>query len=289
MKRKLIPMLAGLILLCGAWFPASAQEFSERVSREFTVSNAASTVLAIYNLNGPIEVQGYAGDKVVVDIDKVISADDSKDLELGKKEFKLGFDQHGDSIVIYIAEPFDTRPHDWREYRGHEDPDYQFKLSFTVKVPYALNLHVSTVNEGDVSIADVAGRLNVSNVNGPITIKNAKGPTRANTVNGDLKVNYLETPADSSQYYTLNGRLEVVYPANMSAVCQFKSMNGSFYTDFPDIEVLPPIVTRTEQKNGRSVRYKLITAKQVKIGNGGNGKVFKFETLNGDIYVRKQS
>ena len=75
----------------------------------------------------------------------------------------------------------------------------------------------------------------------------------------------------------------------MSAVCQFKSLNGSFYTDFPDVEVLPPMVTRTQQKTGNGVKYRLISAKQVKIGNGGDGKLFKFETLNGDIYVRKQS
>jgi hypothetical protein len=291
MKRKFIPMLAGLAVLCVTSSRALAQEFRERISKEFPVSNAGSEVLTIYNINGPIEVQGYAGDKVVVDIDKVISASDSKDLDIGKQEFKLGFDQHGDSIIIYIAEPIDSRPHEWRDYWRHEDHDYEFQLSFTVKVPYATNLHVSTVNNGDINIADVSGQLGAYNVNGPITIKNAKGTTKAHTVNGDLKINYLETPSASSDYYTLNGKLEVFYPSTMSAVCQFKSMNGSFYTDFPDVEVLPPMVTRTQQKTGNGVKYRLISAKQVKIGigNGGDGKLFKFETLNGDIYVRKQS
>jgi DUF4097 and DUF4098 domain-containing protein YvlB len=152
-----------------------------------------------------------------------------------------------------------------------------------------MNLHVSTVNNGDISIADVGGMLNVNNVNGPITIRNAKGTTKARTINGDLKVNYLETPAASSDYYTLNGRLEVTYPANMSAVCQFKSMNGSFFTDFPDVEVMAPLVVESQQRNGGSIKYKLSTAKRVKIGTGGDDKIFKFETLNGDIYVKKQS
>jgi hypothetical protein len=121
-------MLAGLTLLFLTSSPARAQEFRERISKEFPVQNAKAAVLAIYNVNGPIEVQGYAGDKVVVDIDKVISASDNQDLELGKREFKLGFEQRGDSIIVYIAEPFDSRPHEWRDREQREDHDYDFKL-----------------------------------------------------------------------------------------------------------------------------------------------------------------
>jgi hypothetical protein len=288
MKRLSIPLFAGAALLCCIGIGARAQEFKEHISKEFAVSRPAEGVLAIYNLNGPVRVEGYAGDKVVVEIDKVLSSDDSKDLETGKNEFKLGFDQKNDSIIVYIAEPFDTRPHTWRKEEGlHHELGYDFQLSFVVKVPYSFNLHVSTVNRGDVIVKDVAGGLNINNVNGPITIRNAKGATRARTINGDLTVNYLDTPPAASDYYTLNGTLTVTYPAGMSAICQFKSMNGAFFTDFPDVEVLPAQVIKQQEKTGEGVVYKLNIAKQVKIGSGG--KLFKFETMNGDIYIKKQS
>jgi hypothetical protein len=286
MKRRFPPFLTGLVLLC--FSGANAQEFREHIEKEFTLSPAAAGRLAVYNINGPIKVEGYAGDKVVIGIDKLITADDSDRLAQGKAEFRLGFEQHGDSILVYIAEPFDSRPHKWGHYEGERNIEYDYQLSFTIRVPYAMNVLVSTVNHGDIIVQDVAGALNVDNVNGPITIKNAKGTTRAHTINGDLTVNYRELPPMASDYYTLNGTLSVTYPANLSAICQFKSMNGSFYTDFPDVEILPARVTKNEEPGGGGgVRYKLNISKQVKIGDGG--KLFKFETMNGDIYIKKQS
>lgn len=279
------PFLTGLALLC--LNGTRAQEYREHIQKEFPVTAAATGHLVIYNLNGPIKVEGYAGDKVIIGIDKVISADDSDRLALGKGEFKLGFDQHGDSITAYIAEPIDTRPHKGNHWDNDRNIEYDFQLSFTVRVPYALNVKVATVNRGDVVVQDVAGALDVNNVNGPITIRNAKGETRAHTINGDLTVNYLDMPPVGSDYYTLNGTLSVTYPAGMSGICQFKSMNGSFYTDFPNVEILPAQVTKNEEQTGRGVMYKLNVAKRIKIGNGG--KLFKFETMNGDIYIKKQS
>jgi hypothetical protein len=287
MKRVFSPLLCGLALLCCAG--VKAQEFKEHISKEFAVSKAASGVLAIYNLNGPVKVEVYSGDKVIVEIDELITADDYTDLQAGKDECKMGIDQRTDSIMFYIAEPYDTRPHRrWRDDGWNtRRPEYDFQLSFTVKVPYAMSVIASTVNRGDIIVQDVAGTLDLNNVNGPITIRNAKGATKVRTINGDVTVNYLDVPQAASDYYTLNGQLSVTYPASMSAICQFKSMNGSFYTDFSDVVILPAQVEKNRQHTGDGVMYKLNVAKQVKIGSGG--QLFKFETMNGDIYVKKQS
>jgi hypothetical protein len=284
MKKFITPLLTGLVLLC--LNVANAQEFKEHIDKEFPVTAPATGHLVIYNLNGPIKVEGYAGDKVIVGIDKVITADDPDRLAMGKAELRLGFDQHGDSITVYIAEPVDTRPHKWDRWDGGDrNIEYDFQLSFVVRVPYAMALHVSTVNRGDIVVQDITGPLDVDNVNGPITIKNAKGATRAHTINGDLSVNYLDIPPMGSDYYTLNGTLSVTYPASMSGIFQFKSMNGSFYTDFPNVEILPAQVTKNEEQTGKGTMYRLNVAKRIKIGNGG--KLFKFETMNGDIYIKK--
>ena len=288
MKRKFIPLLAGLVILCAARPAANAQEFKEHIKKEFPVQKAAGTVLAIYDLEGSVNVEGYAGDKVVLEIDKVISAKTTELVETGKKEFKLEFEQKSDSIIVYIAEPYDTRPHsDRQRYNNDRHIEYRCQLQFTVKVPYDISLDIRTVNNGSLSIQNVNGSLKAHNVNGGIAIKNAKGATEARTINGGVTVNYLSVPTDSSSYYTLNGTLEVTYPAALSANIQFKSMNGAFYTDFENTEPLPLFVVKNVENAGKGTMYRLDVARRIKFGNGGT--VLKFETMNGNIYVKKQS
>jgi hypothetical protein len=286
MKRKIIPFLAGMVTLCAVRPAATAQEFKEHIKKEFPVQKAAATVLAIYDLEGSIDVEGYAGDKVILEIDKVISAKSEAQLDSGKREFRLEFEQKSDSIIVYIAEPYDTRPHmnRWDERRRI---DYRCKLEFKVRVPYDMSLDIRTVNNGSLTIRDVGGSLKAHNVNGPVTIKNAKGATDARTINGGVTINYLSVPPDSSSYYTLNGTLEVTYPASLSADIQFKSMNGGFYTDFADTEPLPVYVVKNVESSGKGTLYRLDVARRIKFGNGG--RVLKFETMNGNIYVKKQS
>jgi hypothetical protein len=292
MNKMIIPLLGGLGLVCVCPSPVKAQklEFSQHQTREFALPNATGGVLALYNLEGFVHVEGYAGQKVVIDLDEVISADDSATLEQGKKEVRVAFDQSADSIIVYTAEPYDTRPHrrdHWTYSDDRNEIEYRFSLSYTVKVPFGMNLIVSTVNNGDVDVQDVTGSLKVNNVNGPISIKNAKGITNARTINGNLTVSYTSAPPDGSKYYTLNGALTVTYPSDLSADLQFKSMNGRFYTDFPQIEILPVQVTKNTEPRGGGTLYKLDIDKRIRIGNGG--KLFRFETMNGNIYIKKQS
>jgi hypothetical protein len=283
MKRILIPVLTGAGL-CFAQMAAHAQEFKQHISKEFTQQKGA---VAIYNLNGSVKVEGYAGDKVMIEIDETITAPDQETLDQGKREFKLAFDQKQDSVISYTSAPYDTRPHrNWNNWNDRRRIEYQVKLEYTVKVPMQSDLYASTVNNGHVIVKDVHGALKVHNVNGSITIVNAKGTTEAHTVNGPVTVNYLSIPPDVSSYYTVNGEMNITYPANLAADLSFKSMNGQFYTDFQDAEVLPSRIVKTQNKEGAGTTYKLSQISDVRIGAGG--KIFKFETLNGNIYIKKQ-
>lgn len=288
MKKLIVTLLMGWGIIC-AMPKVNAMEFKEHISKEFALpGGAASSTLFIYNISGFIKVEGYSGDKVLLEMDKTISADDEKTLEQGKKEFRLAFDQNSDTIMAYIAEPYDSRPHrNWKYNDDRRDIDYNYNVDFTVKVPYSMNLHISTVNDGIITVNNVSGILHVNNVNEEISIKNAKGTTYAHTVNGDVSVNYLDNPAGESSYYTINGDIRISYQPNLSADLQFKSMHGDFYTDFPEIELLPASVTKVQERKGNGTVYKLNTKTAVRFGKGG--KVFKFETLNGDVYIKKQS
>jgi len=282
MKKLLIPVLAGAGL-CFAQFSASAQEYKQHISKQFTLQ---SGVVAIYNVYGSINVEGYSGDKVIMEIDETISGRDQQIVDQGKNEVKLAFDQKPDSVIAYIAKPYNSKPH----HSWHDGDDtevkYKIKLEFTVKVPFNTNLRVSTINDGHITVKDVYGTLNINNINGPIDIVNAKGTTDAHTINGAVTANYLKVPAEASSYKTINGEVKVTYPAGLSADMEFKSMNGQFYTDFPNAEVMPSKVITTQSKNSKGTTFKLSKNSDVRIGSGG--KLFRFETLNGDIYIKKQ-
>ena len=197
MKKAIVTLLMGLGIICTVP-KANAREFKEHMSKEFTLSgDAAENTLFIYNITGFIKVEGYAGNKVLLEMDKTITADDSKTLETGKKEFRLAFDERTDTIMAYIAEPYDSRPHiHWQYNDDHREIDYNYNVDFTVKVPFGINLHISTVNDGVISVNNVSGILYINNVNEEISVKNAKGTTFAHTVNGDVSVNYLNNPPE---------------------------------------------------------------------------------------------
>jgi hypothetical protein len=287
MKAKvLIPFLAGCGL-CLAQITARAQSFKTHVSKQFTLQQpAGASVLAIYNVFGSIKVEGYNGDKVTMEIEETISADNAGDLEIGKKEFKLDFSQSKDTIMAFIAAPYDSRPHvNWKHNDDDRHINYKVDLEFVVKVPNNINLRVATVNNGDIDIKDVYGTLKVNNINGAIAIANAKGTSDIKTINGAVTVNYLSVPPDACSYYTINGTVKITYPHNLAADLQFKSMNGGFYTDFDNAEILPATVVKTLDKKANGTVYKLNKNTRVRVGAGG--KLFKFETLNGNIYIKK--
>lgn len=287
MKLKFtIILLWGLGILCQGYL--YGKDFTEHISREFTLQKSApGTTLFIYNISGFIRIEGTQGNKVLLEAEKTVSADNDGDLETGKKEFRVGFAQGSDSIVVYISSPFDSRPNRGRHNYGDDEPGYDFNLDFTVKVPAGINLHISTVNNGIIEVNNVEGILHVNNVNDAITIKNAKSKTRAHTVNGDVIVTYVANPPDESSYQTINGDIRISYLNGLSADMTFKTMNGEFYTDFPEAQLLPASAAKTQEKKGGRAVYKLNNTTTVRFGKGG--KVFSFETLNGDVYIKKQS
>jgi hypothetical protein len=292
MKKMIVALYMGLGIICTvskAEVRGSDREFKEHISKEFTLTGTATdATLFIYNISGFIKVEGYQGNKVTLEMDKTITADDDKNLEIGKKEFRLSFSQEKDSIIAYISSPYDSRPkRRWQFNDDRNDIDYNYNVDFTVKVPAGMNLHISTVNDGIITINNVGGTLHVNNVNEQIEIKNARGTTYAHTVNGNVSVSYLNNPPEASSYYTINGDINVNYQSDLSADLQFKSMNGDFYTDFPTAQLLPAEVTKEKEKRGDAYVFKLNTSTAVRFGKGG--KTFKFETLNGNVYIKKQS
>ena len=293
MKTPAKPLLILAILwLSSGTLRAQSQQAKEQITKAFTIAGTTDKqVLALYNVFGSVAVRGYAGNKVLLEVTKTITAPDGKLLETGRKEVQLGFIQHHDSLIVYTAAPYDSRPHNEQWYRHNSqnqpEPRYRYTLDYTLKVPSQLNLHVSTVNGGKVTIEDVAGVLHAFNVNGAIAIRNAQGATEATTVNGNVDVTYARSPGGPSSYKTINGQITATYPADIAADVHFKSFHGELFTDFPKVEMLPAQTVQNRQTEGGGTRYKITKATAVRLGKGGPD--LRFETLNGNVTIKQQA
>lgn len=284
MKMKLICLLLAFFRQL-----AVAQEDKENIVKEFTFPNPSnSNVLYIENINGSIAVEGYNGNKILVEIEKTLKANSQEDLEKARKEVKLGIQQSGDSLTLYIDNPYVYRRRDGRiryDFNNDWNQDYNYVFNYKVKVPQQTTLAVFTVNKGDITVANTKGRIQASNINGSITLQQITGETKAHTINGDIKATYVTTPPKSSNYKTLNGDIEVSYPESLSADLKFKTTNGEAYTDFAIAENLPVKVEKTSDGKARGTTYKLEGNSGVRIGKGG--PEHNFEVFNGDITVKK--
>lgn len=297
-RPSILRSLSPLLLLLFSLFNtvgAQAQDLESKTQtrREFTLAGGVGNgTLALYNLFGSVRVQGYAGRQVVVEITKTITAPDARTLAAGQQQAQPGFAQHGDSLTVYLAAPYDSRPRrrdDGRNRPGRDeekDIAYGYRFDFVVKVPYAMAVHASTVNNGAVEVQDVSGPLRVFNVNGAIRLTNARGTTEARTVNGNVEATYAAAPPGASSYHTINGQIRVRYPASLAADLHFKSMHGELFTDFPNAEILPAQVTKNRENQGDGTVYRLSKDTAVRLGRGG--PALRFETLNGDVTITKQ-
>lgn len=273
------------------WLPscslqAQDRQATDKINREFTLSSpAAASTFALYNVMGSVTVQGYNGTTVVVEATRTVTADDAQQLAQGQKEVQLGFQQQGDSVVVYQQGPFDSRPHhhsDWHK----NDHSYHYNFDFTVKVPRAMKVVVSTINGGEVRVDNVDGQLQAFNINGDVLIKQAREVTKAHTINGKVEVSVTAVPTAAASFHTINGDIVVSYPAATSANLHFKSMHGELYTDFPETAALPARVTQNQQREGNGTKYKLNKDTAIRLGKGGPD--IRLETLNGDATIKQQ-
>jgi hypothetical protein len=282
MKNLFMPLLAIMVFSCTN-LPAQDLKFKETISKEFSVSPNSS--LAVYNVFGDIKVEGYDGNKVIIEIEKTIAADTKARMQEAKNEFKLGFDQNGDELTLYTAAPYDSRPDRHTNNNENDGNHYTVTLNYMLKVPHGMKLHVSTINDGDVEVSDVDGIIEAFNVNGEVTLRNVKNLRNVHTVNGDINAIYNALPPDSAEYQTLNGDLRITFPANLQADCNLKTQNGDIYTDFENVENLPAEVKKiVKVKNGQTT-HELKKGNAIRIGEGG--KNLRFETFNGNIYIKK--
>lgn len=267
---------------------AQKKTFNNIIKKELSYPDTdGGQMLEVQNLNGSILVEGYDGNRVLLEVEKIITASSNTDLELGKKEIGVKVLQEGSKLIVYPDSPhmhYKDGRFTSRNCERWEESPYDHTLNFKVKMPKSSKLKVGAINNGEVFVKNTKGEyIEAHNINGGIELMNITGQTKVHCINGKVDISYADNPTVASTYYSLNGDINITYQRDLSADIAFKSMNGELFTDF---DIARQFARTTKDQTGeKNVKYKYESRPVIQIGKGGLS--FDFETLNGDVIIKK--
>ncbi len=159
-------------------------------------------------------------------------------------------------------------------------------IDLTVRVPRNIDLELSTVNNGTITVRGTRGLHALENVNGEITATDISGTLLAETVNGDIDARMntvnMENPMSLG---SVNGALTLGLPDGFSGIVNVDSQSNEIFSDF-EMTLLPtePEIKRSEGK--KSFKISLNRSIRARIGDG-SGPEIRMETLHGKVSVLK--
>lgn len=274
----------------------SAQTSEETIKRTLTFEKKdQQNTLMIFNVNGSIRVEGYAGDQIQIEVRKKITGKSEARVAKGKSEIDLGVIDRADTLILYLKgvgnrfgkenKNYGMQMAGWGYNWEGDDVDklYDYTTNFIVKVPYVINLHISTINQGDISVHHTQGSLEARNINGGIHLTDIAGTTTAMTINGGVDLEYTANPPGDSKYYSLNGNINAMFKSGLNAQLTFKSFQGDLYSSIDGIT--PMAVSLEKTKRGEGIQYK-VNGNRYRVGAGG--PLLNFETFNGNVYLKEK-
>jgi len=270
--------IAVLAMMSGLAFAGELEE-RDLLERTFSLAGVAQPLVTIDNINGSIDIEGYAGDEVRLRVEKTIFAKDEQKLAAAKRDVSLEIEQGETGLALWVKTPYRPALGEWRD---GGDSGYRVQYRFVAQIPQRSRLNLKTVNHGDVAATDVHGNFEVRNVNGEITLAGLRGSGDATTVNGAVRALFDAYPESGCAFKTVNGDLEVRFPRNLAADIRCKTFNGEVFSDFE--ATLLPAAPPKKVKKGRGARYETDPFTSYRIGGGG--ALLSFDTLNGDILIR---
>lgn len=282
MKTAAIVVL-GAAATTAAVYLGAAQREETRVSRTLRFNGGVERMVDLRTITGSIQVTGYDGSDVQVDVRRTIEADNDAARRAAEQEVTIDFEDGGSRVAAVVHDSStvcgerDGWNRDWRRRR------YQVRFDLTARVPRDARLRLCTINGGAIHVDGTSGDFDVSNVNGAITMTGVRGSGSATTVNGRVETTFLESPRAASLFKTVNGDVDLTFPSSLAAEFSLKTMRGDLLTDF-DVELLPQRLAAAERRNDGYV-YRSNGSTRVRIGRGG--PEIALETLNGDVRIRR--
>jgi hypothetical protein len=236
-------------------------------------------VVVVKNIVGGVRVTGHDADRVEMRATETVRGDLQADIERARAELGLRTESEPGRVAFRVRPLNDDSD---CNCRGRGWDSYSVEYDIEVRVPRGAALEVGTVNDGDVTVEDVDGEFELRNVNGAVRLVRAGGSGTVQTVNGNVDATFARAPQASTSFRTVNGELDVTFPEDLSAELAFRTMQGDVFTDFEVVSLSdPPAVQRDRG------RFRMSTNRSSAFRVGAGGERHSFNTLNGDIFVRK--
>jgi hypothetical protein len=267
---------AALLALAGV---ARADVVETReIADTIPVSASEPLVVVVKNIVGAVRVTGHDADRVEMRATETVRGDLQADIERARAELGLRTESEPGRVAFRVRPLRDDSD---CTCRGRWD-GYSVAYDIEIRVPRSAALDVATVNDGDVTVEDVNGEFELRNVNGAVRLVRAGGSGTVQTVNGDVDATFARAPQESTSFRTVNGELDVTFPEDLSAELAFHTMQGDVLTDFEVVSLSDPPEVRRDRG-----RFTMRTNRVSTFRVGAGGERHSFNTLNGDIFVRK--
>ncbi|HUQ51294.1 MAG TPA: DUF4097 family beta strand repeat-containing protein [Gammaproteobacteria bacterium] len=277
----IIAAAASAALLASAGDASADVVDTRELDETVPVTAGAPLVVIVKNITGSVRVTQHDRDHVEMHATETVRGDLQSDIERARAELALRTESEPGRVAFRVRRTGDDdgNRRDW-----NWGDDYTVEYDIEVRVPRGATVEASTVNDGDVTVEGVTGDFKLVNVNGEIHATGLTGSGEIRTVNGNVAAAFARAPQQATSFHTVNGDLDVTFPNDLSADLNFKTMNGDVFTDF-DVESLggTAAVDRTRNGGRSMMRMNRNTAFRVRSG----GETHSFNTLNGEIYVRK--
>ncbi len=292
----------------------------ETINKEFTFKGSpASSTLYINNLHGKIMLEGYSGNTVKVEVEKVIYAKNQEKISEGIKEVSIGNYQTGDALYLYTDAPGVRFKSSTGNYSYTSDGNwnggackdgYDFALHFHVKVPKNANVHIASVSgcavtashldnkstkgmnvSGHVSFYDVeTSYLKGHSVSGHVSAKEVDATELdIQSVSGHLDMIGVSGQTDAQ---TVSGCITALYSENPKDDSRYETLSGNINVSFKenlnatinyDLKLSGNFTTDFDASNKSYTRGD--NNRSIKVGNGQID--LNFETLSGSINVKR--
>jgi hypothetical protein len=258
---------------------------TREIDETIPVTAGEPLVVIVKNITGSVRVTEHDRDRVEMHATETIRGDLQADIERARAELQLKVESEPGRVAFRVRRlDADGNDGDCNCDHWRWGDNYNVEYDIELRVPRGATLDVATVNDGTVIAENVTGDFKFANVNGEIRVTGLTGSGEVKTVNGDVEASFARTPSDTTSFHTVNGDLDVTFPDELSADLEFKTLHGEVFTDF-EIEPLSqaPAVARD---SGRG-RYQMGSRRNSAFRVRSGGEQLSFNTLNGDIYVRK--
>jgi hypothetical protein len=275
----------GMLVLAAV---AVAQPAGDRTAVPFSDPSRPGRV-HVSLLSGGITVIGYPGKEVLVTSKP---GDGREELDHEEEEEEIDARATGLRRVPNLSSGIVIE--EANNIVSVESRSFTHGFDVEIQVPASTSLELQTVNGGDIVVRNVEGEISVENTNGNVVLRDVSGSVVAHALNGNVDVSLQRVdPKKEMSFTSLNGDLDVTLPADLRADLRVKSDNGEIFTDF-DIKLTARSEPREAEahskdgkSHGRSSRHNYGFENVMAGTLNGGGPTLRFQTFNGNIYIRK--